>query len=952
MHWLNRGNVYGSGSGIGKYDFDINGDGENEKGYGTSSGSVTRFTTVIVNNTMDGTVGTPAANGNIIYRNVYGGGSLASVGPPRIPPARPDDPLERNDQEASTRGKQTLSQVSIAGVIGLKDGYNLGYGGNVYGASRGDATVDSKSYATDIFTKVTVKNGADIAGNVFGGGEVGLVKNDARVAVQGGIFNSADRTQMARIGNDLFGGGDQTDVLGNTYVNITGGHIMHNVYGGGNMGSVGTIDETQTNRHDAEPASDGALYEFALSWPVKLVYKSGTGDTHVTMTGGRIGTSGDENGDIFGAGKGNLDIDWASKGIDIEADNLDKDAVINILNEYRYEEQRIANVNNAYVTVNFNSSLEHAQAMTIWDSDDQKEKPKIIIDATYYTPKKTVIETVDNQDVEKEVDDYEHGYFTSFGETMVITGSVYGGAENGHVIGNTDLHMVNGVVGHTLYGGGKGKGTYRGRLLDLTSVGNLKSYAEDLYSITSGKVYGNTNVLMENGYVIRNIFGGGNLGSVGKGNYAGGTDDYSLIGYGELPGANEPLWEGASGTMAYEFMNSGKTRVEIRNGQIGFILSSGSTKDIEKLSRKDDLPTGNVFGACRGQASPNGYISPRYLYIPDFFLGYVNETEVIIGNSAGGPTILGSVYGGGQDGHVRRSTSVTINQAEIGIPFVPEANGIDYQARLGKTDMTDLQWSGRGNVFGAGSGIGSYVVKDATTGDAIKSLVPDKDGNYPDSIDYNYSSGSVTCNTYVEINELVKDKTIIHQNVYGGGSLASIGPPNTGQGFAELNTTTEDYPDIKVDGVSKRAYLTHKSTSTNHIVINGGTIGDKASYAANYGGNVFGASRGNLEGKTKLNLGENASRYASTIWTNVEAKNGHIFGNVFGGGESGSVTKDSKVVIGGASSGSPVQIRNTRPQATQAEPQTQPASVQSPTRNAATEAPQNRSVTTRQAAAQ
>ena len=952
MHWLNRGNVYGSGSGIGKYDFDINGDGENEKGYGTSSGSVTRFTTVIVNNTMDGTVGTPAANGNIIYRNVYGGGSLASVGPPRIPPARPDDPLERNDQEASTRGKQTLSQVSIAGVIGLKDGYNLGYGGNVYGASRGDATVDSKSYATDIFTKVTVKNGADIAGNVFGGGEVGLVKNDARVAVQGGIFNSADRTQMARIGNDLFGGGDQTDVLGNTYVNITGGHIMHNVYGGGNMGSVGTIDETLTDRHDAEPASDGALYEFALSWPVKLVYKSGTGDTHVTMTGGRIGTSGDENGDIFGAGKGNLDIDWASKGIDIEADNLDKDAVINILNEYRYEEQRIANVNNAYVTVNFNSSLEHAQAMTIWDSDDQKEKPKFIIDATYYTPKKTVIETVDNQDVEKEVDDYEHGYFTSFGETMVITGSVYGGAENGHVIGNTDLHMVNGVVGHTLYGGGKGKGTYRGRLLDLTSVGNLKSYAEDLYSITSGKVYGNTNVLMENGYVIRNIFGGGNLGSVGKGNYAGGTDDYSLIGYGELPGANEPLWEGASGTMAYEFMNSGKTRVEIRNGQIGFILSSGSTKDIEKLSRKDDLPTGNVFGACRGQASPNGYISPRYLYIPDFFLGYVNETEVIIGNSAGGPTILGSVYGGGQDGHVRRSTSVTINQAEIGIPFVAADNGIDYQARLGKTDMTDLQWSGRGNVFGAGSGIGSYVVKDATTGDAIKSRVPDKDGNYPDSIDYNYSSGSVTCNTYVEINELVKDKTIIHQNVYGGGSLASIGPPNTGQGFAELNTTTEDYPDIKVDGVSKRSYLSHKSTSTNHIVINGGTIGDKASYAANYGGNVFGASRGNLEGKTKLNLGENASRYASTIWTNVEAKNGHIFGNVFGGGESGSVTKDSKVVIGGASSGSPVQIRNTRPQATQADPQTQPASVQSPTRNAATEAPQNRSVTTRQAAAQ
>ena len=941
MHWLNRGNVYGSGSGIGKYDFDINGDGENEKGYGTSSGSVTRFTTVIVNNTMDGTVGTPAANGNIIYRNVYGGGSLASVGPPRIPPARPDDPLERNDQEASTRGKQTLSQVSIAGVIGLKDGYNLGYGGNVYGASRGDATVDSKSYATDIFTKVTVKNGADIAGNVFGGGEVGLVKNDARVAVQGGIFNQADRTQMARIGYDLFGGGDEADVLGNTYVEITGGHIMHNVYGGGKMGSIGTIDETLTDRHDAAPASDGALYEFALSWPVKMVYKSGTGDTHVTMTGGRIGTSGDDNGDLFGGGKGSLGIDWVTKNIDIEGNSPDKNAVINALNEYRYQEQSIANVNNTYVTVNLsNSSLANAQAMTLWDTDDLKEKPKLVIDATYSVPTKTVTEIVDNVEVQKQVNDYEHGTFTGFGETECITGSVYGGAENGHVIGSTDLRLVNGVVGHSLYGGGKGKGTYRGRLLDLTHEGDLKPYAEDLYSLTAGKVYGNTNVIMSNGYVVRSVFGGGNLGSVGKGNYAGGTDDYSLIGYGELPGADEALWEGASGTMAYEFMHSGKTHIEVLGGQVGYILSSGATKDIEKLSRKDDLPTGNVFGACRGQASPNGNVSPRYLYIPDFFLGYVNETEVIIGDANGGPKILGSVYGGGQDGHVRRSTSVTINQAEIGIPFVAAQGGTDYQTRLGKTDMTDLQWRGRGNVFGAGSGIGSYDIKDTSTGE------PTGD------IDYNYSSGSVTCETYVEINELAQGKTIIHQNIYGGGSLASIGPPNTGQGFAELNTTTENYPDIKVDGVSKRAYLTHKSTSTTHIVINGGTIGDKASYAVNYGGNVFGASRGNLEGETKLDLGENASRYASTIWTNVEAKNGHIFGNVFGGGESGSVTKDSKVVIGGASNGSPVQIRNTRPQATQAEPQTQPANVQSPTRNAATEAPQNRSVTTRQAAAQ
>ena len=257
---------------------------------------------------------------------------------------------------------------------------------------------------------------------------------------------------------------------------------------------------------------------------------------------------------------------------------------------------------------------------------------------------------------------------------------------------------------------------------------------------------------------------------------------------------------------------------------------------------------------------------------------------------------MGSVYGGGQDGHVRRSTNVTINQAEIGIAY-SDAN----IAKLDKDKLTDLQWKGRGNVFGAGSGIGSYTVKDPSNGQPIKSLVPDKKGNYPDSIDYNYSSGSVTCNTNVIINEKSAGKTIIHQNVYGGGSLASIGPPNTGQGFAEFNTT-DNYD---------RTPAEHLSTSSNNVIVNGGTIGDATSYAAGYGGNIFGASRGNLN--NELNLGETANRYATSLWTDVKVNQGHVLGNVFGGGESGAVTKDTKVTIGGEVEGSNAAQQNNNP---------------------------------------
>ena len=174
--------------------------------------------------------------------------------------------------------------------------------------------------------------------------------------------------------------------------------------------------------------------------------------------------------------------------------------------------------------------------------------------------------------------------------------------------------------------------------------------------------------------------------------------------------------------------------------------------------------------------------------------------------------------------------------------------------------------------------------------------------------------------------------------------MASVGPPNTGQVFAEYNTT-EPYT---AQFGRNTNYLEHKSTSSTNVIINGGSIGEKTSFAAGYGGNVFGASRGNFD--NSLNLGENAPRYATSIWTNVEARNGQIFGNVFGGGESGSVTMDTKVIIGGevpqsTSNGAQIRVApQPAVQSQQTEQQAQPAAP-SGQQNVATEAPVNRSVT-------
>ena len=313
-------------------------------------------------------------------------------------------------------------------------------------------------------------------------------------------------------------------------------------------------------------------------------------------------------------------------------------------------------------------------------------------------------------------------------------------------------------------------------------------------------------------------------------------------------------------------------------------------------SIKDKLPYGNVFGGCRGEAAPNIRESPRYLYSPEFFSGYVNDATVIIGSAEGtgaGPTIYGSVYGGGQDGHVRRDTHVTINKGVIGVPYTD-----DNRTALGTSGLTleeeldNAQWLYRGNVFGAGSGISKYKYDFDYDGDYDGTKEDSTPTTYNGSPikeeDYSTSAGSVTRFTKVE----VKGGTI-HRNVYGGGSLASVGPPKIpatrtdGDGYLKGDT-------VKTHGLGKQ--------TLNEVIIGGGPAGVKAQigtpdgyvtgfkYNPVYGGEVYGASRGDLS------IGE---AYGTSVWTRVQIlKGATIRGNVFGGGDNGMVKQDTDVIIG------------------------------------------------------
>ena len=866
------GNVYGGGKGMKEH---------------TLAGLVKGNTNVTI-------------SGGNIYHNVYGGGALGSVGtfslstgtiPDYIPFA--DIPYDwkytdgtvinpaEPDAEKTPTGTATVTITG--GTIGISGRDN----GMVNGSSRGGITAPSGSPKIDPYDKLawvnnavvnigTEGSGTDfstplIKGSVYGGGENGHNSSNATVNMYSGTIGIADSedpwfsftdatiTKKALItrGN-IYGAGCGTDtytisvgegdskkdfvyhnpkagmVGKNTYVNIYGGHVVHNVYGGGSMGSVGTI--TDSIKHDDKATS------FALSWPYKIGYAEGTGKSYVNVTGGRIGMGetgivGEDNGNIYGGTRG-------------MAGN-------------RYYEAHLANVNETYVTIKYDSTPTGDDGTT----------------------------------------------------TQLIAGSVFGGSEDGHVIGDTHVSIQSGLIKHSIFAGGRGQGTYEGTLKKFTDGSNTTP--RQIRSITSGKVYGNTYLEMTGGAVWHNAFGGGYMASVGKGNYSGGYDDYATVGYGETITGN--LWQHSAGfnpnapispanvpeTDADYFLSSGKTYLTITGGTIGRLESD----------LWDGLPSGCVFGSSRGISAPNitnfDKITPEYC--PEFFAGYVNETFMTIGGDykcvkqfmkdgvmyvpgrtmsarqaealftaqeiednwvslpVDGPRIYGSVYGGGQDGHVRREAHMIINKGEIGVPYT-----VENRAALGTSGMSlleelnDPRWMLRGNLFGGGSGISPYKFDLDGDGEITEGKTVTVDGvACKETGEYSTSAGSVTHFTVVDVYG-----GTIHRNIYGGGSLGSVGPPPVGTADITRKGNPADYG--------------KQSQCTVNIA---GTVGSPTGYQEFYGGEVYGASRGD----TRLD----SNLYGSVIWTLVNVLNGaNIKGNVFGGGDAGLVKKDTEVRIG------------------------------------------------------
>ncbi len=104
---------------------------------------------------------------------------------------------------------------------------------NVYGGNAVGIDAVRTSQSTIIGNTTVNMQGGTVGGNVYGGGDIDRIQGDSRVNVSGGT-----------IVGDMFGAGQRNSVEGNISVTITDGKIIGNVYGAGNISTMVGVDST------------------------------------------------------------------------------------------------------------------------------------------------------------------------------------------------------------------------------------------------------------------------------------------------------------------------------------------------------------------------------------------------------------------------------------------------------------------------------------------------------------------------------------------------------------------------------------------------------------------------------------------------------------------------------------------------------------------------------------
>ena len=632
----------------------------------------------------------------------------------------------------------------------------------LFGAGKGDQRTNFNEHTNVNETEVIVNGEAVIYGSVFGGGEDGHVVGDASVTIGGNALIGSVGTSY--YDGNIFGGGrgfGGTSVLAGSIggdATITIGDnskILGSVFGGGRLASVGVylVPDNDSNFGKLQP---------------------GKGNISVTINGGTIGNT-------FESAPSDFDASTAYAVDDFVAYENKLWRFVAAHPAGAWNASHVREVTHTTGGNVFGGSM--GRLLKIGESD-----PSVAANLNPIWPSLAMCRSTE----------------VKISGTTSVLSNVYGGGEMGLVFEDTDVTVeANTIVGHTIgsehygsvYGGGYGSDVLTPHTNDSTNVTAARH---------AGLVYGNATVSVTGGQIKGNVFGGGEMATVGTYNYNNSTDKITSL----------------------KKASTGQTTVTVTGGIVGV----------------NSLNNGRVFGAGKGVVGAN--MDPYT---------FVDRTTVSISGDA--TEVRGCVFGSGDNGHVLHNTQVTVSGGTIGNNNGSPTNG---------------------NVFGSGRGADTYLVGSTPT------LSP--------------NAGRVYGSTNVSIDG---NNTTIKNNVYGGGYLATV------DGNTTVTIGEDDDPTIYGDvfgGSALGAIGKTDGTGTTKLNIYGGTFGSTSSYYYNAGtgahkGNIFGGGNGDAEGSmfdgatNGTTDGKRAADVRNTVLVNIGATDDNkvnttsatITGDVFGG---------------------------------------------------------------------
>lgn len=649
------GQVFGGGNG--DYDYTQEGDGSGRKHYAGLNPPVIASTFVDLN----------MAGGKVT--TAFAGGNNATVS---------------GNASVLLNTTETINTENLVALVGSI------FGGN-------------NKAAMGILPNINLNKG--VVENVYGGGNMGAMTGSASIASRKSGDNEQASTYVlvnsgdVYVTNNLYGGCNQAPVSAAAYVDVRAGHV-NNLYGGNDIGAAvqkTRIDVSGGQIQNIFGGSNGFYEYIATGSGVYNVKEFGGSEdiaegvalpvcttTNVNIWGGTFGTE-NKPCNIYAGGKAgdcdntylNInDQELAATGYDATVNGKIFGGGMGIQNcNPTTANPRVGNVtgiatSNLYHLTNLNDAVVYGGG----DAGDVHET-KLTIKNTWDEPFKSIYGGCRAADVvtaNTTIEELPHA-----ADSPLTSGLVFGGNDVAGTVQNTYL-TINGGVFDTIFGGGNGEYVY---------CADQAAYEA---SSATNKVLGcgapyseKVTVVINNGRFNSNIYGGGNLGIVGKkatavADYPAGfnidaqtPDSYGWISLNVHGGEFlSNIFTGGRGDQAHKDADPlfqvvyGLKQLNMDGGHVARSVYGGSeyVNDGYPAECGQHTVTPATSGTPATEETPAIPATPATVTYSNDNITTLRPSSIV--NIVGG-TIVNNVYGGGYLGLIHGSVYVNIGKEAV-----------------------------------------------------------------------------------------------------------------------------------------------------------------------------------------------------------------------------------------------------------------------------------------------